>query len=108
MDIKLDNINWVHQYASLGIMIGDKKSWGRGHGREAVDLLLDYAFRRLNLNKVTLGVYGNHKSAIKSYLKSGFKIEGRIKKLLNYEGKYVDKVVMGILKKEYIKISSKE
>jgi [ribosomal protein S5]-alanine N-acetyltransferase len=101
-NIKLGNINWIHRFADLGIMIGDKKFWGRGYGQEACDMLLEYAFRRLNLNKVTLGVCANHKSAVKAYKNVGFEIEGRIKKLLNFEGGYVDKVIMGVLKDKYV------
>ncbi len=100
-NIKLGKINWIHRFADLGIMIGEKKYWGKGYGQEACKLLLEYAFNRLNLNKVILGVYANHKPAIKTYQEVGFKIEGRIRKLLNFEGKYVDKIVMGISQSEF-------
>jgi len=102
-NIKLGNINWVHRFADLGIMIGDKRYWGKGYGREACRLVLDYAFARLNLNKIILGLYANHASALKTYKNAGFKVEGRIKKLLNFDGKYIDKVVMGISRSEAMK-----
>lgn len=101
-NIKLGNINYVHRYADLGIMIGERDFWDRGYGQEAINLLLNYAFNRLNLNKVILGVYGNHRAAIKCYRKIGFKVEGKIRKLLYFEGKYVDKIIMGISKKEFL------
>ena len=100
-NIKLGGINWVHRFADLGIMIGDKPYWGKGYGREACSLLLKYAFETLNLNKVTLGVYGNHAAAIKAYEKVGFQIEGRISGLLNFEGRYVDKVILGISRQQF-------
>ncbi len=102
-NIKLGGIKWVHRFADLGIMIGDKAYWGRGYGEEACRLLLGYAFNRLNLNKVTLGSYATNLAALKTYKKVGFKIEGRIKKLLSIDGKYVDHVLMGILQSEYNK-----
>lgn len=95
-NIKLGGINFFHRYANLGIMIGDKKYWSKGYAVEACRSLLRYAFRELNLNKITLGVYAAHLAAIRAYQKAGFKIEGRFKKMLNLEGKYVDKIVMGI------------
>ena len=101
-NIKLGNIDGNHRYADLGIMIGEKKYRGKGYGQEACRLLLKYAFEVLNLNKVILGVYANHKQAIRGYQKVGFKVEGRIKKLLNFEGKYADEIVMGILKQEFL------
>ncbi len=100
-NIKLGSINWVHRFADLGIMIGDKQYWAKGCGQEACSLLLKYAFGSLNLNKVTLGVYGNHETAIKAYEKVGFQIEGRITGLLNFEGRYVDKVIMGISQQQF-------
>jgi RimJ/RimL family protein N-acetyltransferase len=100
-NIKLGNINWVHRYADLGIMIGEKKYWGKEYGVEAIKLILDYAFGRLNLNKVILGVYAIHTSAIRAYQKIGFKIEGKIKKIFFMDGEWVDKFIMGILKEEF-------
>ena len=102
-NIKLGGINWVHRFADLGIMIGNKISWHKGFGQEACRLLLKYAFENLNLNKVTLGVYGNHAPAVRAYEKVGFKIEGRITNFLNFEGQYVDKIIMGISKQEFKK-----
>jgi len=100
-NIKLGSIDYIHRYGDIGILIGDKKFWGRGYGGEAITLLLDYAFNRLNLNKVILGLFANHKAAIKCYTKAGFKVEGRTRKLLYFDGKYVDKIWMGILKEEF-------
>lgn len=102
-NIKLGGINWIHKFADLGIMIGEKKYWGRGYGQEACGLLLEYAFKKLNLNKVILGVHAAHEPAIKAYHKAGFQIEGRLKKMLYLDGRYVDKVIMGISRTDYEK-----
>ena len=39
------------QTCMLGIGIGERDYWGRGYGREAVGLLLDYAFRLRNFRE---------------------------------------------------------
>jgi len=106
-NIKLGSINWIHRYADLGIIIGEKKYWGKGYGTEACRLLLKYAFVKLNLNRVCLGVWGIHGPAIRAYKRAGFKIEGRRRNKFHLEGKYVDEVAMGILKKEFIKSATK-
>ncbi len=100
-NIKLGGINWIHRYADLGIMIGDKRYWGKGYGREACCILLEYAFHKLNLNKVILGVYSIHKSAISAYMKVGLRIEGRIENMLYIDGRYIDKLIMGISRKDF-------
>lgn len=51
--------------AALGITIGDKAYWGKGYGREAVQLLVDYAFRLRNLRRVWLTVNGRNQRAIR-------------------------------------------
>lgn len=106
-NIKLGGINWIHRHADLGIMIGEKKYWGKGFGEEACNLLLGYAFKTLNLNKVILGVYGNHEAGMRTYQKAHFAIEGRIRDYYNFNGKFVDKVIMGISKKTFDKNMSK-
>ena len=52
----LYNIDRTARHAELGIGIGDKEYWGHGYGREAVGLLLDYAFRLRNFRRVWVAV----------------------------------------------------
>ncbi len=100
-NIKIGNINRVHRYADMGILIGEKEFWGKGYGSEAIDLVLEYAFNNLNLNKVILGIYADNTRAVKLYEKVGFNKEGTIRNLLFREGKYHDKILMGILSEEF-------
>lgn len=73
-NIKLEPVDFINKSAELGILIGDKSYWGRGYAIEAIDLLCDWAFEKLGLKYLTLGVYASHTSAIKAYEKAGFKI----------------------------------
>ena len=100
-NIKLGNIDWIHRYAELAIMLGDKSFWGKGYGQRSTALILEYGFKKLNLNKIILCVYAPHKAAIRIYQKLGFKIEGKQKKIFNLNGKYVDCLWMGLLRSEY-------
>jgi len=85
----------------LGIGIGDRDYWGRAYGREAVGLLLDYAFRLRNFRKVWLTTSSNNERAIRCYRACGFLEEGRLRQHLWVDGEYVDEVHMGILKDEW-------
>lgn len=107
-NIKLGCINWVHRFADLGIMIGDKRYWSKGFGQEACRLLLEYAFNRLNLNKVFLGVYATHNFALRAYKKIGFKVEGRMRKMFNIDNRYVDKIIMGVLREDFLRNYKKQ
>src|SRR5438094_3142896 len=66
----------VNHTCQLGITIGDKAYWGKGYGREALTLLLDYAFRLRNVRKVWLTVNGTNERAIHAYRACGFVEEG--------------------------------
>ncbi len=95
-NIKLGSINWVHQTCDLGIIIGDKKSHGKGIGKEACSLVLNYAFNKLNLRKVTLGVISGQVAGIRCYKSVGFTVEGIQRNMYKIKGKMMDKVLMGV------------
>ncbi len=89
------------QSCMLGITIGDKNYWGRGYGRDAVRVLLDYAFRLRNMRRVYLSVNGNNERAIRAYKACGFVEEGRLRSHAWSNGAYIDLVYMGILRDEW-------
>lgn len=100
-NIKLGPINWISRIADLGVMIGDKEFWHKGYATEAIKLLLDYAFRRLNLHKVTAGVIAGHEASIKAFEKAGFEVEGRMKSQCFLDGKYCDSLYLGIIRESH-------
>ena len=97
----LHRIDAKNRSASLGIFIGAKNAWGRGHGTEALRLLVGYAFDTLNLNRVWLHVFEDNQRAIRCYEKVGFKHEGLLRQDYFRAGRYWNTVVMGILRGEW-------
>ena len=71
-NIKLGPINQIHRTASVGIIIGETECWGKGFAAEAVSLLTGYAFKKLELHKVTAGCIDSNIASIKMFLKAGF------------------------------------
>lgn len=97
----LFHVDLINRSANLGIFIGDKAYWSKGCGREAVTLLLDYAFNLLNLNSVMLGVFSFNERAIQCYRSAGFKEIGRRRQARLIAGKYHDGILMDILAEEF-------
>lgn len=97
----LFNVKETDRTCELGIGIGDKEYWGKGYGREAVRMLLQYAFRYLNYRKVWLRVHGVNERAIRAYRACGFVEEGRQRAQVWSNGVYDDLVFMGILRDEW-------
>jgi RimJ/RimL family protein N-acetyltransferase len=96
--------------ALLGALLGEPAARGQGLACEALELLLDFGFRRwdtgssLGLNRVTAEVFDHNKPAIALYQKVGFKDEGRLRQAHrdSTKGRYVDVLVMGLLRKEWL------
>lgn len=85
----------------LSLIIGEKDAWGRGYGREAILLLLDYAFGCLSFHRVAVGVVGFNQRAIRFYEKVGFEREGVQRDGYYYDHAHHDFVMMSILQDEY-------
>ena len=100
---QLHNINLVHRTAELQIRLGEVAERGHGYGTEATQLLLNFAFNDLNLNRVYLHVFHNNAPAIRMYEKVGFVHEGILRKAAHIDGSYIDVLLMGILREEYDK-----
>jgi RimJ/RimL family protein N-acetyltransferase len=97
----LEAFDRVSRTCELGITIGERGYWSKGYGREAIGLLLDYAFRILNQQRVWLSVNGDNERAIRSYRASGFAEEGRMRRHKWVGGRYIDYVFMGVLREEW-------
>lgn len=100
-NIALHKISNPHRNATLGIVIGDKTCWSKGHGTEALKLMTEYGFSQLNLHRIFLTVIDFNKRAIRAYEKAGFKKEGAYREQIYRNGKYCDLIFMGILKSEW-------
>jgi len=96
----LNHIHPVYRTGEFGITMADPEYRGKGLGKDALLTLLDYGFNELNLNRIWCEVYSNN-SSIKLYEKIGFKIEGVLRQHIFKEGKFLDSIMMGMLKSEF-------
>lgn len=99
--IGLHHLNRREGTAELGIGIYDPAYLGQGHGRAAIALLLDWAFRTDTWRRISLSVDAVNERAIRAYRASGFVEEGRLRKHTYQNGAYCDVVLMGMLREEW-------
>ena len=52
-NISID-IDAKDRVGKLGIVIGEKQYWGKGYGTESLELMLEYGFNTLNLQRIEL------------------------------------------------------
>jgi len=97
-NLSLDTIDYRHRTARLSIFIAESDQRGGGFGSRAIKLLLQYAFDFLNLNRVWCKVTDDADNLPAFYEKLGFQIEGKMRQHEFIDGKYVDKIILGILR----------
>ena len=82
--------------------IGEVEYWGKGYANEIRKLILDYAFHELALNKVYSYVWDKNEKMINLNKRAGFSIEGHLRHDIFSHGEFRDRVIMGILRKDYL------
>lgn len=99
--IGFDDIIWSNGVATIFIGIGDKNYTGKGLGKEALNLLLDFGFNELNFYRIQLNVIAYNEGAIRLYENAGFKKEGTYREFINRDGKRYDLLLYGLLAGEW-------
>lgn len=102
-NITLHMIDWKDRHAEIGIIIGNKKAHGKGYATEAISLIAEHAFNKLNLHKLYAGMIQGNEASKQAFEKVGFKVEGVLRKHFYLNGEYLDCYRMGLLKDEYSK-----
>lgn len=93
--------------AEFAIMIGDRARWGSGIGTACTRFAIDYGFFELNLNRIHLSALSSNERAIRLYQAIGFREEGRLRQAQYKGGRYLDVVLMALLRAEYDETSGR-
>lgn len=88
----------VNRKAEIAILLLPSAR-GKGFAREALSLLVSYAFDVLNLHRVYLKCAADNASALKLYESLGFVREGILRDDLFIEGRYADAILLARLRK---------
>ena len=99
-NIKLGPINPNHRFADIGILIGEKTHWGKGYATEAIRLLSQYAFEKLQIHRLTAGAYANNPGSWRAFEKAGFLREATEHKKWLCEGRHVDGICLSLLQSQ--------
>lgn len=97
----LSRIEWNHGTASLSLGIGDRADRDKGYGSEALRLMLRYAFRELNLFRLSASVPAYNQAALRLFDKAGFRQEVVQRQAFLRAGKRWDGIYLGLLREEW-------
>ncbi|MBX7200354.1 MAG: GNAT family N-acetyltransferase [Rhodospirillaceae bacterium] len=94
----LDSANRV---ADVGILVGERASWGKGFGTDAWLTACRFLLLDQNLRKVTAGTLANNHGMLAVMRHAGMREEGRRRRQALWEGVEVDMVEAGVMRDEF-------
>ena len=97
----LTYIDFINRHADVHFYIGKDSLWiDDFYAPKAIDIILDYGFKVMNLNKLWAEIYSIDKQKIKFFQKSGFKIDANLRDHYFYDGQYYSSHILSLLKSE--------
>lgn len=100
-NITLHQIDWRNRHAEIGIFIGDKKARGKGNATQAISIVAEHAFSKLNLRKLYTGMIKGNEASKTVFEKVGFKVEGVLREHFYLNGEYMDCYRLGLLRSTF-------
>ncbi|BAU28793.1 ribosomal-protein-alanine N-acetyltransferase [Aneurinibacillus soli] len=94
--------NWVKDErcrGEIGYDLG-KEYWGQGIAAEALEVMLDYGFTQMKLNRVEALVEPENIASIKLLKKIGFQKEGLLRDYQFVKGNFINLEMYSLLKRE--------
>jgi RimJ/RimL family protein N-acetyltransferase len=106
--ISLFEIDRLNGSAAFGIAIGEREHWSRGYGTDAVNVIVDFGFGDLRLERIWLGTAADNVRAQRSYEKAGFTVEARLRRSYVDRGNLIDEIRMSMLRAEWAALTRRK
>ncbi len=99
----INAIDWKHGYGTTGTIIADKSVWGKGLGRELMQLRAAYAFTQLPLRKLKSGYLEGNVASARAQKAAGYKEVGRWHRDRFVDGEWRDHILTELLREAWEK-----
>ena len=103
--VNLNSIDEKNGTFSIGVQV-DRDHRGKGYGTRAVTILLKYAFFERRLNKFNECALEGNEASIAMLKKVGCIQEGVRRKVIYTDGQYLDLLLFGLTKDEFMERTS--
>ena len=104
--ISLMRVDYKNKSAEIGYWLG-KKHRSQGFMTESVKLILNFAFNKLKLHRVSANLFEENIASKRVLEKCGFRLEGRLRECRFRYGKWHNELKFGMLRLEYEKLYKK-
>ncbi len=96
-------IDWKNGFGTTGTLIGDKTAWGRGVGRELMQLRAAYAFTQLPLRKLKSGYLDGNVASGRAQKAAGYREVGRWREDRFVDGQWKDHILTELMREDWEK-----
>ncbi len=86
-----------HNRAGVGMLIAEKEYRRKGYASQSLELLINYAFKVLNLHQLYCNIPDNNKASLSLFQKHGFEIIGLKKEWLKTSAGYINEYMLQLL-----------
>ncbi|MBN2681601.1 MAG: GNAT family N-acetyltransferase [Bacteroidales bacterium] len=95
--IDLFDFDPFHSRAGIGILIADKSSRNKGFGSDALNLLIKYSEKVLQLNQLYCNITKDNTLSLKLFEKAGFEKNGLKKNWIKTSNGYIDEYFLQLM-----------
>lgn len=102
----IHQIDWANGYGTTGTLLGDKSVWGKGVGRELMQLRTRYAFTQLPLRKLKSSHFEGNEASGRAQAAAGYRVVGRHKADRFADGSWRDEILTEVMREDWLKANS--
>ena len=102
----IHEINWKEGWGTTGTVIGDKTLWGKGLGRELMQLRTRYAFTQTPLRKLKSAYADGNEASGLAQGAAGYVVIGRYKADRFADGRWRDEILTEVMREDWLKANS--
>lgn len=96
-------IDWKNGSGTTGTLIGDRSVWGKGVGRETMQLRARYAFTQMPLRKLKSSYFAGNVASGRAQAAAGYREVGRFRADRFVDGQWVDEIITEVLREDWEK-----
>ena len=86
-----------HSRVGVGLLIHNKEDRSKGYASEALDLLISFCFKKLNIHQLYANIESRNKISLGLFEKHGFRICGTKKEWLRTDSGWKDEMMLQLL-----------
>lgn len=101
-------IDWKLGFGITGTIIGDKTVWGKGLGRELMQVRAEYAFTQLPLRKLKSGYIQGNDASARAQKAAGYREVGRWHRDRFVDGEWRDHILTELMREDWEKARHQE